>query len=173
MPKKQSESVPKSVEPAYLAIVNLTDAVCKQHLNDEYASSSRRLAAPLARKRPSPILRGKAEIWACEVVYALGTVNFLFDKAQTPHMRADELCEVFGVSASSGGNKARFIRDTLDMYQFDPNWSLPGLVEENPLIWILKVNGMLVDIRAMPREAQEVAFERRLIPYIPADRLKD
>jgi hypothetical protein len=165
MSKKQSESVPASVEPAYSAIVNLTDAVCEKHLNSEYAALARRLAATLARKRPSPILRGKPEIWACAILYALGTVNFLFDKSQTPHMRADELCAVFGVSQSSGANKAKLIRDMLNMYQLDPNWCLPSRVDENPLIWILQVNGMMVDIRHMPREVQVIAFEKGLILY--------
>jgi hypothetical protein len=34
---------------------------------------------------------------------------------------------------------------------------------------MLSVNGMIVDIRSMPREAQEIAFEKGLIPYIPGD----
>jgi hypothetical protein len=29
---------------------------------------------------------------------------------------------------------------------------------------------MLVDVRSMPREAQVVAYEEGLIPWIPADR---
>jgi len=170
MPKKQSESVPSSVEPFYAAIVHLTDKVCKEHLNSEYADLARRLAATLARKRPSPIVRGKPEIWACAIIYALGTVNFLFDKSQTPHIRADELCAVFGVSQSSGANKAKFIRDTLKMYQLDPNWCLPSQIDNNPMVWMLQVNGMVVDIRQMPREVQVIAYEKGLIPYIPADR---
>ncbi|MBI5964251.1 MAG: hypothetical protein HY863_12305 [Chloroflexi bacterium] len=170
MPKKQSESVPNSLEPFYSAIVNLTDAVCKQYLNDEYAGLSRRLAGTLARKRPSPIVRGKPEVWACAIIYALGTVNFLFDKSQTPHMRADKLCAVFGVSQSSGANKAKSIRDMLKMYQLDPNWCLPSRIDDNPMVWILQVNGMMVDIRYMPREVQVIAYEKGLIPYIPADR---
>jgi hypothetical protein len=170
MPKKQSNSVPDSVEPAYSAIAALTDSICNQRLNSEYAILSRRLAATLARKRPSPILRGKPEIWACAIIYALGTVNFLFDKSQNPHMRADELCAAFGVSQSSGANKAKLIRDMLKMHQLDPSWCLPSRMDKNPLIWILQVNGMMVDIRHMPREVQEIAYEKGLIPYIPADR---
>jgi hypothetical protein len=170
MSKNKSESVPSSVEPAFSAIVSLIDAVCNKHLNEEYAALSRRLAATLARKRPSPILRGKPEIWACAIVYAIGAVNFLFDKSQTPHMRADELCNVFCISQSSGANKAKFIRDTLNMYQLDPNWCLPSRVDDNPMIWILQVNGMMVDVRHMPREVQVIAYEKGLIPYIPADR---
>jgi hypothetical protein len=170
MPKRQPDAVPKSVEPVYSSIVALTDKVCHQHLNDEYAVLARRLAAKLARKRPSPLLRGKPAIWACGIVYALGTVNFLFDKSQAPHMRADELCAAFGVSKSSGANKARFIRDTLNMYQLDPDWCLPSLLDENPLVWLLEVNGLVVDVRYMPREVQEIAYQNGLIPYIPADR---
>ena len=104
------------------------------------------------------------------IVYALGTVNFLFDASQTPHMRADALCAAFGVSQSSGANKARLIRDMFGMYQFDPNWCLPSLVDRNPMVWMLQVNGLIVDVRHMPREDQEIAFQKGLIPYIPADR---
>jgi hypothetical protein len=43
-------------------------------------------------------------------------------------------------------------------------------MDDNPLIWMLEVNGLLIDIRHCPREAQLVAFEKGLIPYIPADR---
>ncbi len=170
MPTKKSESVPKAVEPAYHAIIDLTDAVCRQHLNEEYATLARQLAAALGRKRPSPLLRGKPDSWACAVVYALGTVNFLFDKSNEPFMSAADLCAAFGVSQSTGTNKSKQIRDMMDMYQMDPNWSLPSLVDSNPLVWMLQVNGLIVDIRTMPRDVQVQAFEKGFIPYIPADR---
>jgi len=32
-----------------------------------------------------------------------------------------------------------------------------------------EVNGLLVDLRDMPREVQQIAFEKGMIPYIPAD----
>lgn len=169
---KQTLSVPPSVQPSYAAIIAHTDRICREHLNEEYAEMARRLAAALARKRPSPILRGKSEIWACGIVYALGTVNFLFDPSQAPYMRADELCAAFGVSKSSGANKAAQIRDMFGMYQFDPRWCLPSLIDENPLVWYIQVNGMIVDARRVPREVQEIAYEKGLIPYIPADREK-
>jgi hypothetical protein len=37
-------------------------------------------------------------------------------------------------------------------------------------MWMLEVNGFIMDIRRCPREAQELAFEKGLIPYIPADK---
>jgi hypothetical protein len=38
------------------------------------------------------------------------------------------------------------------------------------MVWTLEVNGFLVDVRRAPREVQEIAFKKGLIPYIPADR---
>ncbi len=164
-----SQSIPHSARPVYEAIVALLDPFCARSLNAEYAQLCRELAGALARKRPSPLTRGKPEIWACGIVYALGTVNFLFDASQTPHMRADALCAAFGVNQSSAANKARLIREMLGMFQFDPRWCLPSLVDSNPMVWMLEVNGLIVDVRQMPREVQEIAYQKGLIPYIPVD----
>ena len=46
---------------------------------------------------------------------------------------------------------------------------LRRLADKNPLVWMAEVNGLLVDLRDMPPEVQEIAFEDGLIPYIPAD----
>ena len=170
MIKPHSEIVPKAVQDTYAAIVKLTDVFCQQTLNAEYAALCRSLAATLARKRPSPLVRGQLETWACAIVYALGTVNFLFDRSQTPHISAEELCAAFGVSKSSGANKAKLIRDMLHMSQFDATWFLPSLIEESPIAWLIEVNGLIVDARSLPRYMQEIAYKKKLIPYIPADR---
>ena len=157
------------MQDTYAAVVKLTDAFCKEYLNDEYAALCRALAAALARKRPSPLMRGQLEIWACAVIYALGTVNFLFDPSQTPHISAMELCGIFGISRSSGANKAKQVRDMLRMSQFDATWLLPSQLEKSPIAWLIEVDGLIVDARSLPREIQELAYQKKLIPYIPAD----
>ena len=43
------------------------------------------------------------------------------------------------------------------------------MLDQNPLVWMAEVNGMLVDLRHMPRKVQEIAFQKGMIPYIPAD----
>jgi len=48
--------------------------------------------------------------------------------------------------------------------------ALDASAEKNPLVWMAEANGLLVDLRDMPREVQEIAFEGGLILYIPADR---
>jgi hypothetical protein len=64
---------------------------------------------------------------------------------------------------------ARDRRDARDQ-PLDPRWTLPSFAEKNPLVWMAEVNGLLVDLRHMPRDLQEIAFAKGLIPYIPADR---
>lgn len=75
---KKSESIPEALRPAYDPIIRVIDDVCAKHLNDEYKTLAHKLAAALARKRPSPLTRGKPEVWACGILYALGSVNFLW-----------------------------------------------------------------------------------------------
>jgi hypothetical protein len=53
---------------------------------------------------------------------------------------------------------------------FDPKWTLPSRLDRNPRVWMVSVNGFGIDMRFAPRELQVEAFERGLIPYIPADR---
>ena len=43
-------------------------------------------------------------------------------------------------------------------------------LDDNPLVWMLEVNGLMTDVRQAPKEVQEIAFNKGLIPYIPADR---
>lgn len=168
--RKASGKVPGEAGAVLERIVALTDAFCRDHLNDEYADLARAMAAKLARKRPSPLLAGKPEAWASGIVRAVGWVNFLGDKGQTPHMKMDEIDKALGVGVSTGAARLRAIQEALDLRRLDPAWTLPSRLGDNILVWMLKVNGLVVDIRDYPREAQEVAFEQGLIPYIPADR---
>lgn len=57
MPKGKSDSVPAKMQAVYDEIIALTDAVCRQHLDEEYAQLARLMTAALARKRPSPLDR--------------------------------------------------------------------------------------------------------------------
>jgi hypothetical protein len=134
------------------AIVALTDAVCQQHLDEEYAELARAMAAALCRKRPSPLASGERRTWACGIVYVLGQVNFLTDRSMEPYMTTAELCKAFGVGQSTASAKARVITDALDVHRLNPAWIRHDLLERNPLIRMFEVNGFLVDLRSAPRK---------------------
>ena len=160
--------IPTSARPAYDAIVALTDAFCREHLNAEYAALCRKLAGVLARKRPSPIQSGRASTWAGAVVYALGQVNFLFDPATKPYATADDLSAAFGVAKSTLSAKAKQVRDLAKMDYGTQEFLREDIVDASPMVWFIQVDGLIVDARELPPPVQAQAFDLGVIPYIPA-----
>lgn len=168
MPKpNKTEKVPKAMEPRFEEITRLIDAFADAYLNEEWNTLCRQLTATLCRKRPSPVVTGKANVWAAGIVHALGMVNFLFDPSQTPHVKSTQIPEYFKTAQSTVQAKSKHIRDLLGMYQLSPEWSLPSRLDRNPLVWMISVNGLIVDARHLPRPIQEEAFRKGIIPYIP------
>lgn len=142
----------------------VTDLACEEHLDGEYAELCRSLVDRLARKRPSPLVRGDTRIWAAGVVYTVGSINFLFDRSQTPHLRTDELAERLGVAKSTMANKSARIRALLGLSWYEPELTRRSMLERNPLAWLVTVNGIPVDARALPGELQDEARRLGLIP---------
>lgn len=177
-PTKAAQAKPPTTKPqdataaVLAAIVALTERFCHEHLTDEYAALCRKLAEKLARKRPSPLLSGSPYTWASGIVRTVGWVNFLHDSTQTPHMRLLDIDAAFGISESTGAAKLAMIRKMLKIHQLDPIWSLPSRLDDNPMAWMLQVDGFMMDVRQAPREVQEIAYSKGLIPYIPADRVR-
>ena len=164
----QTLKVPAAIRPVFEEVVAVTDAFCVGHLDAEYAALCVKLAARLARKRPSPLARGDRRIWAAGIVYAVGRVNFLADPSQRPHLRTDELAELLGVKQSTMVNKGRLIMDTVRIGLLDPEFSRREMLENNPMVWLVQVDGLLVDARGLPEAVQVEAWRRGLIPYVPA-----
>src|SRR4051812_49120952 len=77
----RSISVPKAMQAKYDAVVMLTDAFCRDHLNEEYRDLACAMTAALCRKRPSPLASSQ------------------------PHMAMADLCAAFGVCR--GRSKSR------------------------------------------------------------------
>lgn len=167
---KDSEKIPPAMQKIFENIVICTDEFCTKHLNDEYAMLLRKLTATLCRKRPSPLLHGNFQTWAAGMIHAIGMVNFLFDRSQNPYLSSKDLCAFFDLAQSTVSSKSKQIRDLLRISQCDLNWTLPSKIEDNPLAWMVSINGFIADVRYLPLEFQEEAFRKGLIPYIPAQR---
>ena len=85
-------------------------------------------------------------------------------------MTMAEVCRGFSVGQSTASAKARVISDALHVHRMDPRWMLRCFVDQNPLLWMAQVGGLLVDLRDMPRDVQVIAHQKGMIPYVPADR---
>ena len=164
-----SMSVPKAMQNKYDEIAPLISEFCIEYLDKEYLALCLRLLVKLCRKRPSPLLAGRDNTWAAGVVYAIAANNFIFDKANPHHMTADQIADEFDLAASTAGNKAAEIRRMFDIHYANADWLLPSSLHDNPAVWMLSVNGFMVDIRDMPLEVQRLAFQKGFIPYVPGD----
>jgi len=113
------------------------------------------------------LLRGSEDFWAAGFIHAIGTVNFVFDKSQTPHCRAPDIYSFFGVASSTGQGKSKQIREWLKIHPFSFQWVLQSKADSNPALWMLEINGMMVDVRQLPIDLQEVVYRKGMIPYVP------
>lgn len=165
----EPEKVPKQMQEIFSAITQLTDEFSEKHLSEEYKYLIRKLISALCRKRPSPLLRGHISTWAAGIIHALGMVNFLFDKSQNPYVPSTLISEYFKLGQSTMSGKSKKIRDLMKMSHWDANWLLPELIENSPMVWMVLVDGFLVDARSLPKPLQKEAVEKGLIPYLPEE----
>lgn len=159
---------PKSLKQTVGEIAAFTDQLCAQRLDAEYADLCRRLIGKLARKRPTPLVRGAPRIWAAGVLYAVGRVNFLFDRSQPIHLSGDELAALTAVPKTTMANKATRICELVALGPLDFEFSRRDLLQRNPFAWLVEVNGIPVDARWLPPELQAEARRRGLIPDLPS-----
>jgi hypothetical protein len=164
---KNTDRIPEELEPMVENIMLILNDFCAKFLDDEYAQVLHRLIIKLARKRPSPLLGGKAPTWAAGAIHAIGTVNFVFDPSQKPHVKSWQISEYFGLSQSTVSAKSQSIRKLFKMRQFDATWMLPSRIDESPMVWFIVVNGLMVDAREMPLAVQLEAVRVGAIPYLP------
>jgi hypothetical protein len=160
--------IPVALRARAQQIIDLVDVACREHLDEEYGALTRRLVVRLARKRPSPIVRGDARIWAAGAIYAVGQVNFLFDRSQTPHLTAEQLADALGVVKTTMANKAGMINRMLDVGIFEPDLTRVAMIEQHPMAWLVEVDGVILDARTLLAELQDEARRRGLIPDLDA-----
>jgi hypothetical protein len=146
--------IPASMMPVAEQATAVTDKVCADLLDAEYADLARHVVAKLARKRPSPLLSGRA-------------ATFLFDRSTEPYVSHDDLADAFGLSKSTLGQKAKQIRDMLKMTWGTPEFLRAERIDDNPMIWLIMVDGLLFDARSVSVEIQVEAYLQGVIPYVP------
>lgn len=98
----------------------------------------------MARKRDTLFVTGRIEIWAAAVIHALGTVNFLFDKASQPYVSVTDICQFFGTKQSTTAQKSKKIRDMFNMTYFDGNFSTGTVDQSNPFNNLTMIDGLLI-----------------------------
>jgi len=147
MTKKELPKVPDATKARFAEIVEIIGALCKEKLNDEYYGLATELTAKIARKRPSPLLSGSQKTWAAGIVHALGMVNFLFSKTESPHLSSKELREWFGLGESTINGKSKIIRKMFKMTYLHPVFCLPSRPYNKSKVWLVSSIGDQIIVR--------------------------
>jgi hypothetical protein len=158
--------IPEHLRGRLADILAVTDRFCDEHPDAEFKRLCRDMVAALFVE-DCPLDSGKAGGWAAGIIYSVAWVNFLGDPSQPHHMTAEDIAKWVGVSPATLMNRAKVIRDGLDLRRMDSRWSTRNMLERNPLVWMVEVNGVPYDIRQAPRHVQEEAVRRGIIPFVP------
>ena len=144
-------------------LLEITGAFCAQKLDEEYFNLCEKLIKKLGRKRDVPFQRGKLEIWAAAIVYAIGSINFLFDKSFQPYITSDQISAYFETKNSTVSNKAREIRDMFNLSYYSPEFSIQRMSDSNPFNKMVMVDGFIVPLNTLPDDLQQMVREARAV----------
>jgi len=108
-------NVPKAMAARYAEIAKVIEVYCDLKLNDGYKNVCLEVLAKLARKRPSPLVSGRANTWACGIVYTVGAFNGAFDKSKPDRLADSEVAEWFGVAKRTASNQMDKIDELLGL----------------------------------------------------------
>lgn len=144
--------VPKKLHDRFRDIVALTDAFCQAHLNEEYRDLCRACAADACAAKV-PVTSGKPAGWAAGVVHSVAFANFLTSDPSRPHhMSPADLAKRAGVSVATMQNKAKAIRDALNIIRMDGRYCTAELNAQNPLNELMEMfSQMMATTPARPR----------------------
>lgn len=137
-------------------LIEMTSGFCTKYLDEDYKQLCEKLIRKMSRKRVVPFLSGRIEIWAAAVVYAIGSINFLFDKSFKPYTTAGDICNYFGTSQSTTSQKAKVIRDMFKLNYWDKEFSTHHMQDTNPFSNLAMIDGFLVDKNSVPPEMRKL-----------------
>ena len=143
------------IEEKKQKLLETTAGFCGAYLDEDYKQLCEKVILKMSRKRNVPFLSGRLDIWSASIIYALGQINFLFDKSFKPYVCADDIADYFGTSKSTVSQKAKRISDMFKMGYYDEEFSTTRMKENNPLSNMVVINELLVDIKSLPPDIQK------------------
>lgn len=112
-------------------LIEMVSGFCDDSLDDECKRLCVKLIQKMGRKHEVPFKRGKLEIWASGVVYAICQINFIFDDSFKPYTTPDRICRYFKTKKSTTSNKAGDIRKLLNIKVGNSEFSTLRVLNSN------------------------------------------
>ncbi|MDR1871694.1 MAG: DUF6398 domain-containing protein [Deltaproteobacteria bacterium] len=129
------ENVPVALVAKYNPIAEIISRFCDERLTDDLKALCLRALAKLARKRPSPLLTGKPITWAAGLTYAIGSINFVFDKSKSYYLSGDEFANWYGLSKKSVSSKAQDVKKLLNLSYFSSEFTIKDILAGFPMFF--------------------------------------
>ena len=142
-------------------LIEMTAGFSDEYLDEDYKQLCVKLIRKMSRKRNVPFLSGRIEIWAAAIVYALGSINFLFDRGSDPYVSRDDICNYFGTSRNTTSQKAKIIRDMFKLGYWDNEFSTSYMMQNSPFLDLLLIDGLIADKYSLSQEIQEGLWEKK------------
>ena len=118
---------------------------CSINLDDDYKDLCLHALQKLCRKRSAPLSKGRENMWAAGIVYAIaqnsnlvGNRPDLFLGIPKYHLMADEMASFFGVSKGGMQEKAKTIREILGISRDKEEWLTPEIRNNEARMMFLK-----------------------------------
>ena len=134
----------------------LVVSFCVEHLNEDLQVYALRLCDTLGRKRKISMIRGKKEIWAASIIYAIARLNFLFDPENVLFLSADTICDFFDTKKSTIGNKATQIEKACNIGIGAQGYCSPEI--SDAFTFVELPNGLVIPKSMLPKPEIVVEF---------------
>ena len=153
----------QKIEAISQELIEMTGEFCDQHLDEDYKQLAKKLILKMKRKRQVPFLRGRVNTWAAAIIYALGQINFLFDRSFEPYVAAGDIPKYFGVSQGTVGQKAKAIRDMFDLHYWHPEFATQRMHDSDPYKDMVMIDGLVIPVNMLAPEVQEELRRRGIV----------
>lgn len=126
-------NIPQPYKEKYAVIVSMITPFCDEKLDDDYKALCIHALQKLCRKRTEPMAKGRDNMWAARIVYAIAqncnlvgnNIDILMGRPKY-HLTADEVSSYFGVSKGGMSEKAKAIREELSITKDREEWMIPS-----------------------------------------------
>ena len=99
----------------FLEIKEKISEFSDKYLDKEFKTLNLKLLKKLEKRDYVSLNRGKIENWTCGIIFAIGQLNFLFERSFSPYVNNDQLCYYFNVKKQNMWIKSRNIRKLLNL----------------------------------------------------------
>lgn len=109
-------------------LTEMVDEFCDEYLNDEYKEICENIIEDMANGKRVHFKKGKLEVWASAVIYAVCQINSLFDEANEVHITRKDILNYFNTKQSVVSRKAINLRN---IYHLDKKYCVNNTEEFN------------------------------------------